>query len=203
MVPRVIPLLFILLMSACETAPSTMDPLVFEADMTNLSENPSVASVDIALEQLLARPDLTDTQRATVLLARGEKRLDGRLNLPGAIADFDQFIALQPDAPNNAVAERRKLFAAEEIDAAQRRLAQLQNLSNWFDDKVLMGEIGVAAARYQAAELTPNPAQLYLLRESGYICADPAIADLQPVQKYGAPRDDTDGAVWCEDPSVS
>ena len=203
MVIRVILVLFFIGLAACETVPKTMDPVLFDGEMTDLSNNPSIAAADAQISRLLAREDLTAVQRADALFLRAEKRLDKRFDLPGALADFDAYIALQPEDMRVSTAERRKLFAREEIAAAQRRLARLQNLSDWFDDKVLMGDLEAGAARYRSAGLTPNPAQLYLLKESGFICVDPDQSDRQTVHQYGELRDDVDGAVWCDDPSVS
>ena len=203
MVIRVILVLIFIGLAACETVPKTMDPVLFDGEMRDLSDNPSIAAAEVQISRLLARQDLTAVQRADALFLRAEKRLDKRFDLPGALADFDAYIALQSEGARVSTAERRKLFAREEIEAAQRRLARLQNLSEWFDDKVLLGDLDAGAARYRSAGLTPNPAQLYLLKESGFICVDPDESDRQPVHQYGELRDDIEGAVWCDDPSLS
>ena len=202
-------------LAACETVPATMDPELFETQLTGIDDNPSVASIEGMTTSLLARTDLTPNQRANVLFLRAEKRLESRFDLPGAIADFDAFIAAIPEDPRVATAERRKIFATSEIDQAQRRLANLQNLPDWFDDKILMGDVAAAAARYRKSGLTPNESQVYLLREAGFICAagsvdpassepatDPAV-ESSPVHNFGTLRDDVKGAVWCDNPSVS
>ena len=203
MVNRVVFTLILSALAACETVPKTMDPAQFERDIARLADNPSIASSDQEMAQLLARQDLTEVQRAELLYMRAEKRLDSRFNLPGAMADFDAFMSLQPEDARVSTAERRKVFVSEEIESAQRRLAQLQNLADWFDDKVLMGDLDAGAERYRRSGLTPNPAQLYLLRESGFVCVDTETSDAQPVHKYGTIRDDIEGAVWCDDPSLS
>ncbi|NQY15314.1 MAG: hypothetical protein HRT81_15880 [Henriciella sp.] len=202
-------------LAACETVPATMDPELFETQLSRIDDNPSVASIENMTTSLLARTDLTPNQRANVLFLRAEKRLDSRFNLPGAIADFDAFVTAIPEDPRVATAERRKIFATSEIDQAQRRLANLQNLPNWFDDKVLMGDVAAAAARYRKSGLTPNESQVYLLREAGFICeassvdtASPESAtdpgeEGSPVHNFGTLRDDVEGAVWCDNPSVS
>ncbi|MEO1554296.1 MAG: hypothetical protein AAFR82_10195 [Pseudomonadota bacterium] len=190
-------------LAACETVPKTMEPAVFEREIFVLTDNPSIGDSDRRLTDLLAREDLTDLQRADALFLRAQKRLDARFDLPGAREDLDAFILLQPEDPRAATAKRRQVFVAEEIESAQRRLARLQNLSDWFDDKVLMGDLAAGAARYRKAGLTPNPAQLYLLRESGYVCTETEAAEHLRVHKFGALRDDVDSAVWCDDPSLS
>lgn len=189
--------------TACATVPPTMDPVAFQTELTLIDTNPSALSVDKQLTRLLARTDLTVEQRAMALLARGNKRLDMKLNIPGAIEDFDAYLVLSPNSPRAATVNRRKLFASEEIEAAERRLAQLQNLSDWFDDKVLMGDIAAGAARYRTSGLTPNPVQLYLLRESGYVCRPEEAVESEPVHRHGDVPDHVEGAVWCPDPSVS
>lgn len=199
--------LFVFAVAACETVPATLDPALFESEISVIDENPSIAASEVQISTFLARTDLTPAQRADVLFLRAEKRLDARYDLPGALADFDAFIAANPEDPRVGTAERRKIFASSEIDSAQRRLALLQNLPNWFDDKVLMGDLEPAAARYRKSGLTPNEAHVYLLKEEGYICDsesdDASTASLHPVHNYGALREDVDGAVWCDDPSVS
>ncbi len=196
-------LLTLIAVTACETVPKTMDPAIFEGEIAALSDNPSMAASDRQISDLLARPDLTEAQRADAIFLRAEKRLDGRFDLPGARADFGTFVTLQPEDTRVSTAKRRQIFVAEEIESAQRRLAQLQNLSDWFDDKVLMGDLDAGAARYRKAGLTPNPAQLYLLKESGFVCEAAADSGAQPVHQYGTARDDVADAVWCDDPSLS
>ena len=187
----------------CETVPTSMDALVFDAEMSRITENPSVAAVNTDLNQLLQRSDLTDAQRADALFLRANRRLDGRFDLPGAIQDFETFTQLLPEDARRSTAERRIIFAAAEIESAQARLAWLQNLSNWFDDKVLMGDFSAAVARYRKAGITPNEAQLYLLREGRFICTGNDSGTDETVHKYGPVREDVEGAVWCNDPSLS
>ncbi len=185
--------------AACETVPSTMDSMTFGAEIERVTANPSVFAADAELTALLERPDLTPVQRADALFLRAEKRLDGRYNLPGALADYEAFSALAPTDQRVTTAERRLVFVSTEIENAQRRLARLQNLPDWFDDKVLMGEFDVAAARYRKAGITPNDAQLYLLREAGIVCT----GDGEPVHQFGEVPDYAKDAIWCADPSVS
>ena len=201
---RIIALIFALTLSlaACETVPTSMDPVLFESELANVESDPNPASADASYTALLAQT-LSDEQRASALYARGDKRLNTKFNLPGALEDFDAFLALAPDDPRTSTANRRKLFVAEEIEAAERRLAQLQNLSDWFDDKVLMGDVSAAAARYKTAGLTPNEGQFYLLQVGGYICGPSDTEDNQPVHRHGPEPDHVSGAVWCTDPSVS
>jgi hypothetical protein len=192
-----------------------MDPDVFQTERARIESNPSIAASEAAFEGLLAREDLTGDQRLDLLYLRADKRWESRFNLPGAIEDLDRALALSPDDLRAGDAERRKVFAATEIEHAQRRLAQLQNLPDWFDDKTLMGDLDSAAERYRGSELTPTDAHLYLLREAGYVCDGPvtvtpadeagveAAHPVDPVHRHGPEPDYVAGAVWCSDPSLS
>lgn len=206
-------------LGACATVPSTMDPVLFDAEKSRIENNPSVAASDNELTALLARTDLTEDQRVELLYLRAEKRWEAKFNLPGALADFEQVLLLRPEDPRVTGIDRRKVFVATEIENAQRRLAQLQNLPDWFDDKVLMGDFSAAAQRYRASEITPTEAQLYLLREGGYVCAVDGKVDsesgaeedvagesenpVEPVHHHGPEPEYVSGAIWCNDPSVS
>jgi len=194
-----------LIITACASTPATYDPVLFAADMQRQDLNPSTIAADAEMTVLLGRVDLTELQRADLLFMRAEKRLDAKYNLPGAIADYQAFILLMPEDPRSAVIGRRTVFAESEIKTVQRRLAQLQNLSDWFDDKVRMGDLEVAAVRYRASSLTPSAGQLHLLREAGFVCAadtDTAVAT-NPVHSFGIAPEYAAGAVWCDDPSLT
>lgn len=201
---------------ACATVPANMDPELFQTQRTEIATNPSIAASEAAFADLLSRTDLSEDQRIDLLYLRADKRWESRFNLPGAVADLDRVLALRPDDLRASDGERRKVFARTEIEQAQRRLAQLQNLPDWFDDKALMGDLEAGAARYRASGLTPTDAQLYLLRESGYVCrgiaeeagdrapeALPPGARRDPVHRHGPEPDYVAGAVWCTDPSLS
>ena len=182
-------------MAACETVPATLDPALFASQIAQVAEAPNPAAADAELSALLDQTDLTLEQRADALHLRSERRLEARFDLPGALADYDAFAALAPEDPRVASIERRKVFAASEIDSAQRRLAQLQNLSDWFDDKVLMGDMDAAAARYRSAGLTPKAEQFELLQTRGYFCA----VGTEAVHRFGDRPDYVADAFWCAD----
>ena len=184
--------------AACETVPSTMDPALFASEIATIETDASAVSSDATLTRLLARTDLTPDQRAEALYLRSKKRFEGKFNVPGALADYDAFALLVPEDPRLASIERHKVFASGEIENAQRRLAQLQNLSDWFDDKVLMGDLDLAAARYRSSGLTPTVEQLQILRAGGFICAGEGDA----VHQFGEQPDYAVDAVWCPDPTM-
>ena len=185
--------------TACETIPPTMDPALFATGTEQIATNPSAIAVDAALTDLLARTDLTPEQRVEVIFLRGDARWNEKYDLPGAIADFDTFVSLAPGDPRVSSVERDKVFAATEIENAQRRLAGLQNITDWFDDKVLMGDLDDGAVRYKQAGLTPTDLHLYLLREAGYVCS----GDAAPVHLHGPMPDHAADASWCPDPADS
>ena len=188
-----------LLVAACETVPATFDPVLFDTEIEQISDNPSTVSAEAALTRLLARPDLTPEQRVEVTYQRAAKRWDGKYDLPGAVADFESFVTLAPEDARVSAAGRDKVFAATEIENAQRRLAGLQNITDWFDDKVLMGDLEEGAARYKNSGLTPTDPHLYMLREAGYICE----GEDDPVHQYGDLPDYAKNASWCPAPAES
>ena len=189
----------VLLAAACETVPATFDPVLFDAELNQISENPSTVASEAALTRLLARTDLTPEQRVEVTYQRAAKRWDGKYDLPGAIADFDSFLILAPEDARVSAVGRDKVFAASEIENAQRRLAGLQNITDWFDDKVLMGDLDEGAARYKKSSLTPTDLHFYLLREAGYVCE----GDEDPVHQHGPLPEYAKNASWCPAPAES
>lgn len=187
--------------AACETVPP--EPIVvemaqesFDEAMRRAAANPSPASVDRELSNLLARTDLTEDQRVDALYLRADKRWRGKFNVPGAVADYDQFLGLRPLDSRAADAKRHVGFARSEIRAAESRLRSLQNITNWFNDKVIMGRVTEAAQRYQRSGLTPTERQTYTLREAGYICAGGSAG--KRVHNYGATPSYVSGLVWCQ-----
>ena len=188
-------------LAACETLPATYDPVVFDGQIEAINTNPSTVAKDRELSDLLMRDDLTVEQRASALFLRGQNRFEGRFNLPGAIEDFRAFSLLVPEDPRTATIARHEVFANTEIENAQRRLARLQTLSAWFDDKVLMGDLDAGALRYKSSGLTPTDQQLYLLKEAGYVCAgDEGGA---PVHRFGEMPDYAADLGWCAETDLS
>ena len=188
-------------LAACETLPATYDPLVFEGQIQAININPSIVATDRELSGLLLRDDLTVEQRASALFLRGQNRFEDRFNMPGAIEDFRAFSLLVPEDPRTATIARREVFATTEIENAQRRLARLQTLSAWFDDKVLMGDLEAAALRYKSSGLTPTDQQLYLLKEAGYVCVGEEGG--APVHQFGELPDYAANHVWCAPTDLS
>ncbi|MEM1086933.1 MAG: hypothetical protein AAGH90_04325 [Pseudomonadota bacterium] len=192
-------------LTACETlpveeVPVTMDEIEFSTSIERARVNPSPPSVDKALSALLSRPDLTEDQRVEALYLRAEKRRTGKFNLPGAVSDYERFLAKRPLDPKASDAKRHLGTAKTRIQAAERRLAYLQTLRAWFDDSVLMGRLPEAAARYEKSGLTPTEAQVYTLREAGYICAT-GIG--KRVHNYGVMPSYVQNLTWCAADPVS
>ncbi len=196
-----LPLTFLALV-ACETTPPPPVQMAqegFETIFARAQANPSPASVDLALTELLARGDLSADQRTSAQFLRAEKRWQGKFDLPGAVQDYDAYLLAKPDSPDASTASRHKVFAATEVENAERRLAWLQNHREWFNDKVLMGDLDEAAARYRKSGLQPTERQLYTLREAGYVCA----GQQELVFRYGSVPSYGVGAAWCNRTDVS
>ena len=167
--------------AACETVPPEpeiveMSQAGFDEVFTRAQSNPSPASVDKALSELLNRTDLSEMQRAEALYLRADKRWRGKFNAPGAASDYERFLQMRPLDSKAADARRHQG-------------------SKWFDDKVIMGAFPEAAARYRRSGLTPTERQTYTLREGGYICSGGSAG--QRVHKYGPTPSYAAGLVWC------
>ena len=185
-------------LSACETVPEAepeMEQAGFEQIMARAATNPSPAAIDRDLTGLLARTELSDDQKAKIYRLRGEKRWRGGYNKPGAIEDFDSFLAMRPSDPEAANVRTERRSAQSEISGHQRRLRGLQTLPAWFDDKVAMGGIAEAAARYRKSGLTPTDRQVYTLREAGYVCTNASGGEA--IHRYGALPAYAASLVWC------
>ncbi len=185
-------------LSACETVPDAapeMEQAGFEQVMARAASNPSPAAIDRDLTALLARTELSDDQKAKVYRLRGEKRWRGGFNKPGAVEDFDSFLALRPADQEVANVRTERRSAQSEISNHQQRLRGLQTLPAWFDDKVAMGEIAEAAARYRKSGLTPTDRQVYTLREAGYICTNASGGEA--IHRYGALPAYAASLAWC------
>ncbi len=190
-------------LAACETvsAPTEMDPLAFDAALAQAQSLDNPVTAERQLSDLLEVEILGDQQRARLLFERAKRRWTGAIDKPGAIDDLKQSIALRPEAPINQEVTRNIADLSSEVADHQARLAGLQNQSDWFDDTVALGQMKVAADRYRQQELTPNPAQAYLLREAGYICAgaDTAAA----VHKHQPVPEHVEGLIWCPQDAIS
>lgn len=202
---RIVPLAcgfaVLLVLAACETTPpppTAMDTATYAETMRRAGANPSAVAVDRDLSVLLARSDLSEDQQARIHLLRARKRWRGGYNKPGALADFKAFLRLLPLDPEAAGARIEKGHVRTEIRGHQQRLAGLQTLSAWFDDKLAMGALDEAAVRYRKSGLTPTDNQVYVLREAGLICAGGAGGSGgAPVHQHGTRPAYAANLVWC------
>ena len=183
--------------AACETtppAPVTMEQTAFEEAYRLAEANLSPVSADEVLSDLLTTQVLSPAQRAELLYLRAEKRRAGKLNYPGAATDYEQFLNLLPEDARAASARSHLGALRAAIQSAQARLSRLQSIDDWFDDKVLLGNLPEAAARYQTSGLTPTERQVYTLREAGYICATGLG---EPVNNFGGLPAYAQDLTWC------
>lgn len=183
--------------AACETtppAPVAMEQTAFDEAYALAEANLSPVSADQALSDLLTNQVLSSVQRAEILYLRAEKRRLGKLNLPGAISDYQQFLSLLPEDERAAMVEAHLSSMRIDIRAAEARQSRLQSIEAWFDDKVLLGGLPEAAARYRESQLTPTERQIYTLREAGYICATGLG---EPVHNFGDVPAYAQDLTWC------
>lgn len=182
----------------CETVPVEMPPDAFEALMRDTRTSTSVSFTENQLSAALTREDLSAAQRGDLLLLRAEKRAENSFNLPAAVADLDTFLIENPEDPRQLDVTTSRDDVQSSINEATRRLSGLQNLPDWFDDKVLMGALEEAALRYQRSGLTPTLPQTSILREFDYVCANGHSGSGEAVHTYGVVPGHADALVWCD-----
>ncbi|MEM5517763.1 hypothetical protein WNY37_12460 [Henriciella sp. AS95] len=189
-------------LAACETTPVPVS-------LTEAEFNAVVASAQaewhpyITIEEYSETLDtatLTDAQRAQLLFERGKTRRLERINLPGAIEDFDAATTLTTDAAFLAILEDEKNFAASDLALARGRLGRLQTLSEWFVDTVAIGDFEAVAERIRASGLSPSAEQARFLEAAGYLCRG---AEDEPSEDFTLGEDigHLDAINWCEAPS--
>lgn len=160
------------------------------------STKPPSSAVEL-FTSLINSGELTQDMRIQALFERGSLRRGSGLNPGGALADFDEILALNsahPLAPNARI-ERGYVMNDLSVIQARRASGRLQTLANWFDDAWLLGERDVAAKRYQTSGLSPTKRQVSQLISDRYICKTDGEGD--SVYKYGNRRSDLDGLRWC------
>ncbi|MDJ0920924.1 MAG: hypothetical protein QNI84_07335 [Henriciella sp.] len=189
-------LLYVL--AACETVPVEMAPDAFDAVMSETAASASLPYVERRIAEALDDPDLSAAQRHDLLKQRAEKRIEHAYDVPGAITDLDTILATASETMPFEELETQKSRGQVLIEEAQVRLSRLQNLSDWFDDKVTLGALDEAATRYQRSRLTPTAEQTYVLREAGFVCAEGDGASGEMFHTFGAAPDYAAELVWCD-----
>lgn len=184
--------------AACETVPVQMPPEAFDAVMTETAAHTSVPYVERLIAEALEREDLSVSQRMALLQQRADKRSEARYDLPGAIADLETVIGEASEGQDTSDVEAQKSQITTMIEQVEGRLSGLQNLRNWFDDKVAMGALDEAALRYQRSKLTPTAQQTYTLQEAGFVCAKGERDGGDAYHTFGPVPDFAEGLVWCD-----
>ncbi len=187
-----------LLVTACATGPEPTDtgppPETVIAEAI-AEANPYNADED--LTELLARTTLTADQRAQALYYRGSIRRQAGDDRRGAVADFEEMLALAPD---HSLAERAKTeleFARADVEAIETSMNRFLTLSQWFDGTWVLGDHDAAATRYQRSGLAPNAEQVKKLQAAGYVC--PTDGSDSQLHLYGEDQTHLDGLKWCAD----
>lgn len=163
-----------LLLAACETpppeVPAEMEAAAFQAAVADARDEwHPYASIN-KMTDLLDNQVLSEAQRTRLLFERGKMATEARINLPRAIEDLTQVQAYAAATVSGEDVTALIEQAEYRLNASRSRLAGLQNLPNWFDDKVATGEIGPAANRFRESGLSPDPQDAGLLEAAGFLC---------------------------------
>ena len=162
-----------LFLAACETPPEVpveMDPAAFQAAVNQADTAWHPYAGINQLTEIADTRVLSSAQRSRLLFERAKLSTEAGIDLPQAIQDLRAVRSSGTTPSLNAEADQLLTLAEAKLEAARARLAGLQNLSNWFDDKVATGEISAAADRVQKSGLSPNPQDAGLLEAAGYLC---------------------------------
>lgn len=188
----------IILLAACAAAPEVADTgPAPEAVIAEATAETNPYDAEQMLTDLLARPSLTDDQRAAVLYHRGSLRRQGADDRRGAVEDLEAMLELAPQhrLASNARAELE--FAKKDVTAVEESMNRFLTLAQWFDGTWVLGEHEEAVARYRESGLAPTPEQVKTLRAAGYICE--TGDDASQLHEYGDAREDLEGLEWCDD----
>jgi len=186
------------LLAACATSPPA-EPFAGRLAAAQAAGSPY--QVDAALTDLLADERLAPSERAEALYWRGSlRRLDGD-NRRGAVADFEEMLALSPDHPMAEQARTELAQASADADALEAQLGRLLTLPEWFDVSWRLGERDTPVARYRSSGLSPTEDETRKLQEAGYVCGRDGKGG--PVQGFGDLRSWLDGLTWCSPEAAS
>lgn len=193
--------LLALALAACETTPVPVELTQAEYDAAIAdakAEWHPYVQIE-SLTQVIDTAVLSDQQRAGLLFERGKLRRLSRINLPGAVSDFEAALALPVEGDLNPLLHEELAFAKADVAGAQGRLAGLQSLPQWFDDMVAMGRIEEAAARHETSGLAPTVEHARLLEAAGYLCKDTDETEDDEAW-LGETSEDISDLNWCESP---
>lgn len=193
-----------LAVAACETVPEAVEltPEEFEAAL-NEAESAWHPYVQIqALSETLDEAVLSDAQKARLLFERGSTRRMARIDLPGAIADFEQALALSEPGSEQAGALQTEIeYARTDLERARSQLETLQTLPEWVNSIVATGDIEAAAERYRASGLSPDETHTRLFQAADFLCEDESEDDQDFT--LGSDIGHLDDLEWCENQAVT
>lgn len=147
--------------------------------VTTLTEQGNEQAAIDRLTQLLGRPDLTDTEKASALYTRAQLRYGAGNNVYGAIDDLDEMLDLAPEHPEAAAAMALRDTARGEATSLNFLLEQGgQSRTERFETLFRLGEHQEAMDLMLEAGLTPSNDYLIDLYQMGYLCQG---------EEYGGP----------------
>jgi hypothetical protein len=193
-----------LVLAACETGPGTpaeMDAAAFETAVSDAGDAWHPYASVASLNKLIEEHALSAEQKARALYRRGRIRTEARIQLPQAIEDLTEAGTLAPTRSFGPTVATLLEQARTDLDAARGRLSGLQNLPNWFDDKVAAGELDEAAHRFRESGLSPDPIDAGLLEAAGYLCRK-ALGNSDDWQ-FGDDNEHLKKLEWCSSANIS
>lgn len=173
-----------------------MDAVSLSETIQKAKTTPNVFEAEEIIATVLSDPTLKKADRLDALLTRARVRHDAKYNRPAALEDINAALSLfdPADPAASEWADFRDELALM-IQTHASRLQGMQNISDWADDKIGLGEVRTVAERYRKARLTPSEGQTQLLDQAGFIC--PSTEEGRPIHRFGTPPAYIRRLVWC------
>ena len=145
-----------------------------EQAMATASELAAAGNEQVAIDRLtqaLGLPDLTDEERARLLMQRGQLRAGAGNNLWGAVADFQDVADMMPGTTmgEDALAALARTQAEATALNMQLETAELTR-SERFEALFRLGRHDDAVDLLMAGGVTAQPETLLDLYQIGYLC---------------------------------
>jgi hypothetical protein len=196
---------FVSTLSACSGAPPLPPPPLSDAKFQQIFDAARAPDdafrEDRNLTVLLARTDLSLEQRLKTLDFRAIGRSTTGENKNGAIADYEELLALAPS--NHPMVARVR----EDLDYVRQQKRYIEDRlegrarsdnSQHFEDLLALGRHDEAVAFMKYTGLKPHAVYIEKLAKLGYLCEGPTHSGAS--FQWGASNTGMHTVYWCDSP---
>jgi len=187
------------LLVGCATQPEQtpeLDTVSVSDAIQKAKTTPNVFAAEKMIADILSISGLSRSDRLDAHLTRARVRQDSGYNRPGALEDMNVALPLFSSAePATPQWYQYRDMISKMVQDHSSNLRRLQNISDWANDTIGLGDIDSVAKRYRKSKLTPTEGQVQILEQAGFICMSPNEG--RPVHRFGQPPAYSRGLVWC------